>query len=429
MSLKVKMADLLVEAGQVVTCAPGDAPRPGPDMGDVGLLAPGALAVKDGLIVDQGEPDELRKRWQVADPEHHWILLGQVVVPGLVDCHTHPIFAGSRVDEYLMRARGATYQEIMARGGGILSTVQATRAAGDRELRERTARVLLRMLRHGSTTIEAKSGYGLEWAQEQRQLAILGLLSRELPPDLAITFMGAHALTPEARADREGFIAKVVHIMLPQVKTHNLAEAVDVFCEEGAFTLDESRRIMEAARECGLALHIHAEEFTYQGAARMGAALGAASADHISHLPESDMQFLADRGTVGVALPTTTLFLGRGGKPAPARAMLDAGMALAVASDFNAGSCLSESLAMAYSLAVLNLGLTPEQGLLAVTVNPAHALGRGARVGSLEIGKQADFLVLELEDFREWPYHVGVNLVERVVKAGIPVVMGYREIW
>lgn len=421
--MTLKTADLLVEAGQVVTCAPGNQPRRGPDLGPVGLLAPGALAVKDGRIAQVGSPAQVRSHWEAADPARAWKLPHQVVIPGLVDCHTHPVFAGSRVEEYLMRARGATYPQIMARGGGILSTVDATRRASTDELTRATFQVFSRMLRHGTTTLEAKSGYGLEWDEERRELLIIKEAGARLPLEVVPTYLGAHALPREAQADREGFLARILEA-LPRVKAQGLAEAVDVFCEEGAFSLDESRRILEAARRLGFALRIHAEEFSNLGAARLGAELGAASADHLTRLDPDDMTVLAGSHTLGVVLPATTLFLGKGATYAPARAMLEAGMALAVASDYNAGSCRTESLAFACSLAVLQMGLTPEEALLCVTVNGAHALGRGEGLGSLEVGKQADFLVLDLEDYREWPYHAGVNLVERVVKAGRLAVTG-----
>lgn len=409
-------ADRIVVAPRVATCAPGRGPRPGKNMDDAGLLEGGALALRQGTIAAVGPVRDILRAWNGELVEYP----GCTIIPGLVDAHTHPIFAGSRTREFQMRARGATYQEIHAAGGGIRSTVRATREALDFELEERTRQVMLRMLSHGTTTLEAKSGYGLDTSQELRELRILRRVTARLPLDVRLTFLGAHAVPDEFAGRRQQYVELVTEEMMPRVVAEGLADYADVFCEEGAFTVEESRRILQVARRAGLGLRIHAEEFTYQGGARMAAELGAASCDHLQELPESDFAALRASGTIPVLTPGTSFFLGMG-RYAPARAMLAADLPLALATDFNAGSCMTESMAMAISLAVLRLKMTPAEALVAATVNSAHSLGLGDRIGSLEPGKQADFVVLDLADWQEWPYHFGVNLVRSVYKRGQPV--------
>ncbi len=392
-------------------------------MDEVGEIEEGALAVVGGMVAEVAPARDLLRRWEGDVHEY----LGSALTPGLVDAHTHPIFAGSRADEFTMRARGATYEEIHAAGGGIASTVRATRDASDQELESRTRRNLLRMLVHGTTTVEAKSGYGLETSEELRELRILRRLGKELPLDVVPTFLGAHAI-PEEYSGRSGeYLDLVVGEMLPLVAREGLAEWVDVFCERGAFTVEESRRVLQEGRRLGLGVRIHAEEFSYLGGARMAAELGAVAADHLQNLPASDFQVLREAGTIPVMTPGTSFFLGQG-HYAPARGMLDADLPVALATDFNAGSNLTSSMAMAMSLAVLRLKLTPAEALVAATVNSAWSLGLGHKVGSLEAGKQADMVVLDTADWKEWPYCYGVNLVRQVYKRGTPVLpLGLQE--
>lgn len=403
--------DLLIRCGQLVTCAPGARPRAG--CGDLGVVQPGVLGVADGRVAWVGTPEAaagMHARTEVDCPN-------ACVVPGLVDAHTHPVYAGSRVGEFAMRARGASYMEIHQAGGGILSTVRSTRQASASDMLERATRILARMLAHGATTVEAKSGYGLDEETELRDLRVIREAARRVPLDVVPTFLGAHAVPPEYEGRRADYVDLVVEHMLPRVAAEGLAEACDVFCEDGAFSLEESERILRAALRHGFAVKAHAEEFAYLGGARMAASLGALSVDHLLSLPPSDFASLREAGTVAVLLPATTLFLGKTAY-APGRGLLDAGVPVAVATDFNAGSCLTESLPAALSLAVLQMKLTPEEAILAGTVNAAHALGRGHDRGSLEPGRRADFLVLEVGDYREWLYHFGVNLVGEVWIAG-----------
>lgn len=411
--MQQRKVDRVVAAPRLVTCAPGAQPRTGPSMRDLGTIDDGAMALHDGRIVWVGKRSEAA----AFDAPVVETLPHQCIVPGLIDAHTHPVWGGSRVHEFIMRAEGATYLDIHKQGGGIVSTVRATRALSREAVTERARRVLLRMLAHGTTTVEAKSGYGLDLVTEIRDLEALRAAAATLPMQVVPTFLGAHTLPPEYADRRGAFVDLVCGEMLDRVAADRLAEFCDVFCEEGAFTLEESRRILEAAAARGLGLKIHAEEFAYLGGARMAASLGAVSADHLLSLPPSDFEALAASGTVAVVLPATTFFLGKD-RYAPARALIEAGVPVAVATDFNAGSCMTESLPAALSVAVLRMGLRPEEAIIAGTVNAAHAVGRGSVCGSLEAGKQADFVVLDIDDPREWLYHFGTNLVAEVWTRG-----------
>jgi imidazolonepropionase len=415
-----KKADLLITAGQVLTCAPGRSPRRGASMKDVGLMSPGAVAIAGKSVLDTGTPEEIESAY-TCDDSHRIDLPRGVIVPGLVDAHTHPIFAGSRINEYVMRARGASYLEIAEAGGGILSTVRATRGATDEELNNRLINTLNRMLLHGTTTIEAKSGYGLNEEEELRQLRLLGEAEKVHPIEMARTFLGAHTVPEEYKEKRGEYIEKLCKKMLPRVAKEKLAEFVDVFCEQSAFTIEETRSIFEASRALGLALKVHAEQFTPLGSSALAAEMGAASCDHLLRLEKHHIEVISRTGTIAVFMPGTELFLGIHDY-GPAREAIEAGVAVAVGTDFNAGSCLSESMPMAMSLAVLQMKMEPEEVITASTVNAAHSIQRGDVLGSLEPGKQADLLILDIPDYREWLYHFGVNMVHTVIKRGIIVV-------
>ncbi len=413
----VQSADAIFRAGQIVTCAPGLQQRKGRQMSGVGVVRDGALAVKNGLIAAVGAADEVLKEWNGA----MWEFPDCCIAPGLVDCHTHPIFAGSRVDEFELRAKGASYEEIHAAGGGINSTVQATRRADTAALKALTRRNLRCALLHGTTTLEAKSGYGLNFEEEIRELRILRELDQELSMDILTTFLGAHAVPPEFAGKSNEFLKMLSDRVLPVIKMDNLADFVDIFCEKGVFDLEESVNFLEAAAGWGFKLRAHTEEFHHLGSAVKIAGMGAVSVDHLLALGEGDMELLKRSNAVCTLMPSTSFFLG-GGKYAPGRQMIDAGLCVALGSDFNAGSTMSISMQMAMSLAVLYLHFTPEEALIAATVNSAHSLGMAAKVGSLEIGKQADFLVVDVPDYREWPYRFGANMVSKVFKKGIEAI-------
>lgn len=386
------------------------------------ILCPGAVAVRGATIIDVASPRELDKRFSCPS-DRKLEFPRSCLLPGLVDAHTHPIFAGSRISEYILRARGATYLEIHKQGGGILSTVKSTRGASDQELLERLKANLDRMLVHGTTTAEAKSGYGLNTQEEIRQLRLLRDVQREHPLELAITFLGAHTIPEEYRQSRHEYVEKIQTEMLPAIGRERLAEFMDIFCEEGAFSLSESRTLLEAGKKSGLGLKIHAEQFTSSGSAVMAAELGAVSCDHLLRLDSTHIARLKSFDTIAVFMPSTELFLGIH-EYGPARQAIDAGIAVALGTDFNAGSCLSESLPMTMSLSILQMKMEPEEALIAATVNAAHSIRRGDRIGSIEKGKQADILILDITDYREWLYHFGVNLVKAVMKRGIMTVKG-----
>ncbi len=412
----MKQAEAIVLGGKVLTCAEDEevpGPRRGAEMDEVGEIEEGALAINGGKIAEVGYARDLLRRWQgeVLD-------FGEcTILPGFVDAHTHPIFAGSRADEYQMRAEGLSYEEIHAKGGGIASTVRATCEASDAELEALTRRHLKLMLAHGTTTCEAKSGYGLNTREELRELRLLRQLGQELPLDLTPTFMGAHAIPEEYASQPHAYVELVIKEMLPAVVQEGLADWIDVFCERGAFDVAQSKRILEAGLAAGLGARIHAEEFCYLGGARMAAQLGATSCDHLQNLQPDDYPILLESGIIPVLMPGTSFFLG-GGRYAKGREMIAAGLPVAVATDFNPGSNFCLSMPMAISLAVLKLRLTPEEAIIAATLNGAHALKRAHLVGSLEAGKQADFVVLNTLQWREWPYAYGVNLIRQVFKKG-----------
>jgi len=414
-------ADLLVHnAGQLMTIA-SDGPQSGREMGRLGVCHDGAVAVRDGYIVKVGASSELRsevKAQRVIDAS------GRVVMPGFVDPHTHLVFVGSRVNEFEMRLSGATYLDIMAAGGGIMSTVRAVRGASDEELLEQSRARADDMLAQGTTTAEVKTGYGLTTADEMKCLRVIQHLDRTHPMDLIPTFLGAHAVPEEYRGRADDYTELVIQEMLPAVAAQRgLACFCDVFCDEGAFTLKQARKVLVAAEALGLGLKIHADEFAALGAAKMAAEMGAVSADHLIRTPREEMGSLADSGTVAVLLPGTPFGLGER-EFARAQDWLEVGVAVALATDLNPGTCYCGSMPFLIALGCRYMGLTPAQAVVAATLNAAYAIGQGSRVGSLEPGKVADLIVLNTDDYRDLAYRFGGNLVATVIKAGKVVVGG-----
>lgn len=343
-------------------------------------------------------------------------LTGRVVLPGFVDSHTHLLFAGSREDEFEQRLRGLSYQEITARGGGIQSTVRRVRQASRDELKALARPRLRRLLAFGVTTVEVKSGYGLTTADELKCLEAIADLNAEGPQDLVPTFLGAHAVPAEFRGDRAGYVRLLLDDMLPEVVRTGLAEFCDVFCETGVFSVEESERILSGARALGLRLKVHADELTPLGGAELAARLGAVSADHLLCITDAGIDALAASDTVATLLPGTAFFLGVA--YAPARRLIERGVAVALASDCNPGTCPTENLPLVGTMACTRMGMLPGEVVTALTLNAAAALGRSDRVGSLAVGKQADLVICNVPDYRHLFYYFGVNHTEMAFKRG-----------
>lgn len=410
---------LIHSATQLLTLKGG--PQRGRRLGTLGIIENGAVLVRDEKIVTVGKTDELRASY----PDEPTLdASGSVVMPGFVDPHTHIIWGGDRAKEFEMRLEGAKYLDILAAGGGILSTVRATRTASIESLIAQTRPRLLRMFATGTTTAEAKTGYGLQTATELRLLKALLALDDEGPLDLAITFLGAHAIAPEYKEDPQAYTDLVSETMLPLLcqwwETHAPRQPypfVDVFCETGAFTLEQSRQILTKAGSLGFPLKIHADEFDNLGGASLAVELGAASADHLVKTSDADITALGKSDTVAVSLPCTPFGLAES-EYTPAQKILDADGILAIATDCNPGTAWNESMQFVIALASRSIKLTPAQAIAASTINSAHAIRRADVIGSLEEGKQADMLVLSVPDYRHLGYRFGTNLVKQVIKRG-----------
>jgi imidazolonepropionase len=408
MMLAVRNAAQVLCASQPSACTKsGVALRNPADIED------GAVLVRDGRIAWLGHTAALPPLPAGTDIID---ATGKVVLAGFVDSHTHLLFAGSRAGEFEQRLQGATYQEIAARGGGINATVQCVRAASKEELKALARRRLDRFLRFGVTTVEVKSGYGLTLADELKCLEAIAELNAEGPLELVPTFLGAHAVPPEFSGDREGYVRLLVDEMLPEIARRRLADFCDVFCETGVFSVAESERILGRARDLGLRLKLHADELSPLGGAELAGRLGAVSADHLLCITEKGIDALAESGTVATLLPGTAFFLGL--PYAPARRLIDRGVAVALASDCNPGTCPTENLPLVGAMACTQMKMLPSEAVTAMTLNAAAAVGRADRLGSLEVGKQADLVLFDVPDYRHLFYHFGVNHVWRVIKRG-----------
>lgn len=424
MSDERQEVDLLVHsASQVLTLAGG--PQRGGRLGDLGIIEDGAVAFKGGRIFDVGDSGTLRQRLRPADEIN---AAGRVLLPGFVDPHTHLIWAGDRAAEFEQRVAGVPYLEILKAGGGILSTVRQTRQASESDLIEAARPRLQRMLEHGTTTAEAKTGYGLQTESELRMLAAILALDDEGPWDLKPTLLGGHAIPPEYEGDPDGYCEMVCNDMLPAARDWWQQQAgsrglpfFDVFCEEGAFDVAQSRRMLTAAAKLGFPLKVHADEFVGLGGTALAVELGATSVDHLVETPPEDIRAVGGSVTVAVALPCTPFGLGQDGYT-PAASFLDAGAVLAIATDLNPGTAPCESMQFAIAVACRRMGLTPAQAIAAATINAAAAIGLAEDRGGLEPGKVGDALILDADDYRQLGYRFGINLVDRVIKRG-------RTVW
>ncbi len=402
--------DLLVgPAAQVVTVA-GSGP-------DLGVIPGGLVACSAGCIVAVGSAAEVQAQVEALPGCVRVEAAGKVVTPGLVDCHTHLVFGGWRDEEFELRLQGLGYMDILRRGGGILSTVRATRRASEEELFDLGLRRLEAFLSVGTTTVEAKSGYGLDPETELKCLRVARELAAAHPVDVVSTFLGAHAVPPEFEGRTGAYVDLIVEEMVPRVAAEGLAEFVDVFCEEGVFGVRECARVLEAGARHGLRPKVHADEFAPSGGAELAAEMGAVSADHLEKSTEAGLRAMAAAGVVAVVLPATAFFL-RLPEPTSGRAILDLGAEVALATDFNPGSSTAVSLPLVMTIGCLEAGLTPAEALRAVTIGGARALGRAGKLGSLEPGKAADLVVWDCPSYRHLAYRFGENLVEKVIKGG-----------
>ncbi|HXG87123.1 MAG TPA: imidazolonepropionase [Vicinamibacterales bacterium] len=411
-------ADFLIDsADRVYTCR-GPAPRVGAQQRDAGLIERASIAAFEGTIVAIGTPADVRDMVTLSDDVRVLSGAGTTVVPGFVDSHTHLVFAGDRRDELQRRLAGASYADIAAAGGGIVKTVTATRTASENELVESALPRLAAMLACGTTTAEVKSGYGLDTASELRMLRAIRELDARQPIELSPTFMGAHEIPVEYRSRREDYVALLIDEMIPAVAAESLADWCDVFCEQGVFTREESTAILEAGKRHGLRPRIHADELALSGGAAVAAAVGARSADHLIFVDEPHAKAMAEAGVIATLLPTAAFYL-KLGRFAPARMLLEQGVAVALASDVNPGGGFSPSMPFVITLACFGMGMTLEEALVAATINGAAALDRADRVGSLEVGKQMDAVIIDgtLADL----LRVGAPVIRSVIKRCTPV--------
>ncbi|MCA1566536.1 MAG: imidazolonepropionase [Acidobacteria bacterium] len=406
----------VVNCSQLVTLRGAARPRVGAEMRELSIIEDGAMLVgDDGRIAAAGARSEVEPLiagdCEVLDAGR------RVCLPGFVDAHAHPVFAGTRAGEFEQRAAGATYQEIAAAGGGIRASVRATRAATEDKLVSASKRYAGWLLRGGTTTVEAKSGYGLSVADELKMLRAVRRLNAETPLQYVPTFLGAHEVPDEYRARRADYVELVIEEMLPRVAEEGLAEFCDVFCEAYVFDVDDSRRILSAARTHNLGLRLHADQLSLSGGARLAAELGATTADHLEHTDAAGIAALKSAGVQPVLLPGSVYALGSSRYPA-ARAMIEAGLAVVIATDFNPGSSPTPSMPLVLSLASTHMRMTPAEAITAATVNAAYSLGRGRETGSLDAGKRADFCLHDCADYRELAYFFGVEHAHAVYVGG-----------
>ncbi len=405
---------LIVNADEIVTLAgDNDKPRVGKQMQELGIVRNGGLAVKDGRILAVGKTPEIARSFK---SENMIGANGKTVLPGFVDPHTHLVFAGSREDEFQMRIEGASYMEILKARGGILRTVRETRKASAEKLVNYGTETLDAMLEHGTTTVEAKSGYGLTTRDEIKILEVIQRLNRLHSVDVVPTFLGAHAVPSEFSNNPSGYVDLIIEEMIPKVTEKGLAEFCDVFCEKGAFSLEQSRRILNAGRNSGLKSKLHADEMTTLGGAELAAGICAVSAEHLLFSSNKGIKAMAEKNVIATLLPAAAFSL-MNGRYADARVMINLGVPVALGTDFNP-NCWVESQQLVIAFACHSMKLTPAEGITATTINAAHAISRAGEVGSLEVDKKADIIVLDVPNHKFLGYRFGVNLIDKVIKNG-----------
>lgn len=404
---------IIKNASQLVTCS-GFSAKKGKEMSDLSVIENGTVIITDGIItyVEKDCPP-------LSDYPDHQVIdaVGKAVLPGFVDSHTHFIFGGYREEEFSWRMRGDSYMSIMERGGGIHNTMNATRKASFEELKEAGRRRLDSMMAMGITTVEGKSGYGMNKETELKQLEVMKDLNEEHPVDIVSTFMGAHATPQEYKGKEDEFLDYIIREVMPEVKKKNLADCCDIFCERNVFDIEQSRRYLAAARDLGFNLKIHADEIVTLGGAELAVELGALSADHLLQASDHGIADLAGSKTVATLLPCTAFSLKE--HYARGRYMIDSGCAVALATDLNPGSSFTNSIPLLFALACIYMQLSPEEAVTAVTINGAAAVGRADKIGSIDVGKQGDLVILEYPSYKFLPYHIGMNIVEKVIKKGI----------
>jgi imidazolonepropionase len=413
---------IIKNASELVTCS-GFAAKKGQAMSEVGIIADGAIVIEQGQILRVGLTEDVMSELIGSGKDLSGFTIidaaSKAVLPGFVDSHTHLVFGGYRAEEFAWRLKGDSYMNILQRGGGILSTVAATRSASRAELAGAALKRLDSMLAFGVTTVEGKSGYGLDRDTEIKQLEVMAELNRQHPLEVVPTFMGAHATPPEYKGREDDYIDFILKEVVPEVAGRRLAEFCDVFCEKNVFSVAQSRHLLTKAQESDLKSKLHADEIVRLGGAELAAEIGAVSADHLLHASGEGLAAMAQANVVATLLPTTALSLRE--PYARGRQMIDAGCAVALATDFNPGSCFSESIPLVAALAALFMNLTPEEIVTALTINGAAALGRAQTIGSLDPGKQGDVVILEHPSYRFIPYHLGVSTVDKVIKRGVLV--------
>jgi len=406
---------LIKNIKQLVTVSTKGKPyKAGTEMRDLGIIENATVMIQDGLFSWIGpstklsqEPDDSIDTIDASD---------LIALPGFVDSHTHTVFAGSRENEFALRTEGKSYQEIAASGGGILSTVSATRETSKKELKKLASRHLDTMLKQGTTTVEIKSGYGLNEDAEIKLLYIINELGDEGLMNIVPTFLGAHAIPEEFKENPDGYVDLICQRLLPYVANHKLAKFCDAFCESGYFSVEQCRRIFETAKSLGLGIKIHADQLSQIGASKLAVEMGAISADHLEKIDDAGISALKQSGTIAVIIPGTSFFLNC--EYAPARKIIDSGIPLAIASNFNPGSCMSHSMPLMMTIACTQMSLTPEEAICAATINGAAALGLSNTLGSIEAGKQADIVLFNVPNYRYLMYHYGIDHVAKLIKHG-----------